>query len=1749
MDDGSPSLEVGFVIDTGGSFDELQRLQSFMDTTEAKLVADAAKIERATGGMIKLGGAGASISTFANAASRDLQNVAREKARTEKAGEGMVRQLEREAAALGKTKDELREAKVETLALAAAQQGNADLAERLLAASRQRGQAVRAIAEAEAEAIMRATAARTAEEQALRDAAFAHQMFEARVRQGVVAMREEEAATRAAAAAKADLAARAQRLVNSVDPAAAAQHRFNTEMAEARALISSGAISLDQYVAKLQMETNALNGSAVALGNHSKNATKNRMAMQGASYQVQDFITQVSMGANPVNAFAVQGAQLAGQFSEVEGKAGAAARFFMGPWGLAITAALMFLGPLTKKLWETNDALDDAVKKLKKDAEQSAATAKAKDAFAKSIEGVRQAVIDQLKEQEKSLTTDRQVEDQTLATARARIADEVAIRKRTAAVLDAVRAQVAEDQASAGKPDFNRAFRLQQAPGVLKALEAQIAANDAAIGRAEQAARNAMVPVAQRDARVATDRLFAINEQYDIMATQATEAARKNDRLNASLATTLTNIENLRQADIRRYQETQREANRARNQTDGVSRFKTREQAIGLAGKELQGAGMRVDGNHQFGYTSGHSNDADHNKFAIDVNVGRGIVEAKVPHLKKQYDELALLYQSRGYEVIWNGRFYAAGGKGPGNRAAGHENHLHIKAPKTIIGKATQGSTARLEMAEFKDAIKDATEAEAVQAQTANLYKLADAFGVSGGAALVAAARVRAESEAIREKNDVEAAVARDIGLMIAQRVADAAQGTAAMRDQAKAQEQVNAAVAEGLVPADRAAELVKNQMADLPLLAAISAANATKNVEGATRATKALEEQAAARARLAKAERDAVFNVAMASGADRLAEAREELRLVGATEAVRERALVTLRATQEAARMKWDPAQTAEYVARMQQIAAVTAQIAQEQRAINDALSFTADRWDLIARNVQDAAGGMSDAFGNAGRAIGDMASIFANFHADRERMELEHQRKVTEAQGDRGMIERENARFALASATNQIGAFGDMTAAAKSFFNEKSAGYKALAVAEKIFRGIEFAMSVRAMAQDAIETGSKLASSAARTAANAVEAVTKAISSLPFPANIAAGAATIAALAAIGVSIAGSFGGGGRKPEAANEGRGTVFGDPKAQSESIKNSIDALKEVDTLTNTYARQMASSLRSIENQIGGLAALVLRTGDISASAGITEGFKTNAIGSVLGKIPVIGNFLGGLFGTKTTVLASGLQAGPQSLGNILGGGFDASYYSDIQKKKKLFGFTTSNKTSTQLTAADGALEAQFALLLRSFNDAIVAAAGPLGAATADIQNRLNSFVVNLGKIDLKGLTGAEIQEKLSAVFGAAADSMANAAFPGLAEFQKVGEGTFETLIRVASTVEAVGNTLSFLGRSVTDLGLAAQMGLADQFDSVSAFTDAAASYFEDFYSQEEQAAAKTAQMARVFESLGLAMPATLSSFRQLVEAQDLTSAAGQEIYATLLKLAPAFADLQASMDGAKSAADIASERADLQRQLLQLQGDAVAIRALDLAKLDVSNRVLQQQVWAMQDGQEAAKAADDLRKAWQSVGDTIRDEVRRIRGLSDATGGNTFASLMEQFNAATSAARGGDMDAAKALPQLSQALLAAAADAARSRQELDRVRAQTAASLEATLGMVAGLGTAPAVSNAALLTAAATSQPATAPANDNREDLRAAVGELREELAQMRTDLNTSTGAVASNTARIARKLDDITSASGGDAISIVAAA
>nr|WP_086491273.1 hypothetical protein [Novosphingobium panipatense] len=248
---------------------------------------------------------------------------------------------------------------------------------------------------------------------------------------------------------------------------------------------------------------------------------------------------------------------------------------------------------------------------------------------------------------------------------------------------------------------------------------------------------------------------------------------------------------------------------------------------------------------------------------------------------------------------------------------------------------------------------------------------------------------------------------------------------------------------------------------------------------------------------------------------------------------------------------------------------------------------------------------------------------------------------------------------------------------------------------------------------------------------------------------------------------------------------------------------------------------------------------------------------------------------------------------------------------------------------------------------------------------------------------------------------------------------------------------------------------------------------------------------------------------------------------------------------------------------DIRSRIAEASGDEATATAIARAKelrdaTSDAQRALLQQLYAIEDAnaaqdkltqaqEAAATAAEQLRQAWESVSDSLVDEVNRIRGLTGGSDAASFATLQGQFNAAVLAARGGDQEAAAKLADLSQSLLEVAGNVATSRQELERIKAETAASLEgvidATKGYAGGSSTSSASATAASAIDAATSATAgtssASGSNDNVSELRA----IRAEMAQLRADLNNGQAAIASGVNRSARVLEDVSAEADGRAI------
>lgn len=485
-----------------------------------------------------------------------------------------------------------------------------------------------------------------------------------------------------------------------------------------------------------------------------------------------------------------------------------------------------------------------------------------------------------------------------------------------------------------------------------------------------------------------------------------------------------------------------------------------------------------------------------------------------------------------------------------------------------------------------------------------------------------------------------------------------------------------------------------------------------------------------------------------------------------------------------------------------------------------------------LGSKELEDSARG----FDKAGKAMAGFVSSLEKLiktQAEAAEATAASQAKMLEALGSgdadriaQSRIEYEKERAAIQDKTfrSEIRGYGNVAGAAKSFFKEGSTGYKTLSAAEKAFRAIEFAMAVKSVAMKVWEWATKATVTATGegtvTATTGAAEAARNLLKIPGvflsymsqlgPWGVPAAAAAIAALgiAASARSPSGTF-------APTNEGTGTVLGDSSAKSKSISGSIEKLADNSDITLSYSQGMLASLKNIEANISGLTNIVLRAnvnGNTADRLGVSNstnvplgrslvggGLIGGALNLIGNYVPIIGKINSFLFGTKTTVKGTGLTMANTNLAQLIAGGGSLQEYADVNTTKSFLGIKYSNKNSTITGAADPAIAKQFQLIFQDVYKSIQLAAVPLGQNLNEVTSKLNSFVVSIGKIDLQGLSGEQIQEKLTAVLGAAADNIATAALPGFEQFQKVGEGYFETIVRVANGSEQAKNALDRLG--------------------------------------------------------------------------------------------------------------------------------------------------------------------------------------------------------------------------------------------------------------------------------------------------------------------------------------------------------------
>ncbi len=540
------------------------------------------------------------------------------------------------------------------------------------------------------------------------------------------------------------------------------------------------------------------------------------------------------------------------------------------------------------------------------------------------------------------------------------------------------------------------------------------------------------------------------------------------------------------------------------------------------------------------------------------------------------------------------------------------------------------------------------------------------------------------------------------------------------------------------------------------------------------------------------------------------------------------------------------------------------------------------------------------------------------------------------------------------------------------KGMFSEKTAAYKVL-------DGIERAMYVMRMAESAQQTAQMIADNAKQVASliqtiakDGVAAVLNQGKGDPYTAF-----ARMAAMAAFVASLTGGSGGGkapqppaGMSAKDRQETQGTgmswvngqkvengngVFGDSTAKSESIKNSLELIAENTLEGLIYDNKMLKALEGLSNAITSTATSLFTVQGIrSGSAFGTQDISTKSSG------------IKGLFGSSTTkeLVDSGIKITGMFNELAKGGGL-FQQYETIQSTKNKSGFLgigASSKVSyeTKIKELDSTVSKSITDIFANATKLFTEVGLKTGSSVEATLSKLGALNVNF-EASLKGLTGKELEDALNATISQALDAASNTLFGDkFKKFQQFGEGLLETVVRVVDSNDKVKLAFSSIGQTLYNFSFEASEALLTLVGGIEKFTDQMGFFRDNFLSETEKIAFTQQGVTKVMQELGYSSVDTRDEFKNLVMGIDVTTTSGQELYAALMDIAPAFATVteahtQLLEDYAASEAELLGlMRGNSKAKELLLERETAGMNAVTKAQF-LRNRAIQDEIKATEE--------------------------------------------------------------------------------------------------------------------------------------------------------------------------------------------------
>lgn len=129
----------------------------------------------------------------------------------------------------------------------------------------------------------------------------------------------------------------------------------------------------------------------------------------------------------------------------------------------------------------------------------------------------------------------------------------------------------------------------------------------------------------------------------------------------------------------------------------------------------------------------------------------------------------------------------------------------------------------------------------------------------------------------------------------------------------------------------------------------------------------------------------------------------------------------------------------------------------------------------------------------------------------------------------------------------------------------------------------------------------------------------------------------------------------------------------------------------------------------------------------------------------------------------------------------------------------------------------------------------------------------------------------------------------------------IGTATAEELQQISAALEEVRTLHAAFDQfaltfpQLATAGSEAREAIASAAGGLENFSTQLGSYYQGYYSEQERMDKSLASMSRTFNELGVStLPETRQELRTLIEAQDLTTSSGQQVYAALLGMSTEF---------------------------------------------------------------------------------------------------------------------------------------------------------------------------------------------------------------------------------------------------------------